>query len=88
MFSTLQKKFNETGIVPAQPPFKAYAKASLSTALLMVDYTKVCGSMWADAEGRLWSTVNIQIQLAKDGSVSYMLVNASNGTLIPLKIGP
>ena len=88
MFSELQKKFSETGIAPAQPPFKAYAEASLSVALLMVDSTKVCGSIWADAEGKLRSTVNMQTQMQDNGSVGYVLVNGSDEALFPLKIGP
>lgn len=88
MFSELQKKFSETGIEPAQPPFKTYAVAPLSVALLMVDSTTVCGSIWADAEGKLRTTVNMQTQMQDDGSVGYMLVNGSDKALFPLKIEP
>ena len=88
MFSELQKKFSETGIAPAQPPFKGYAEASSATALLMVDSTKVCGSIWADAEGRLRSTVNMQTQMQDADSVGYVLVNGSDEALFPLKVGP
>ena len=73
--------------MPVSPPFKAYAEADLSKALLMVDSNKVCGSMWADAECRPRSMVDMQIQLAEDGAVRYMLVNGSNEVLFPLKIG-
>ena len=88
MFSSLQKKFSKTDIAPASPPFKAYAEADLSKSLLIVDSNKVCGSMRADAEGKLRSMVDMQVQLTEDGSVSQMLMNGSDEVLFPLKIGP
>ena len=69
------------------PPFTAHTQAYLSKALIMVDPNKVCGSIWANADDKLCSIVNLIAQL-NSRAVKYVLMNGINKLLFPLKIGP
>ena len=53
----------------------------------MVDSNKVCGSMWADVEGKLCSMAGLIVQL-NSGVVKYVHMNGNDKVLFPLKIGP